>query len=840
MPDIKTDILNYFRQNPTEQLKPNTLAHKINVRPALVMNILPSISELTQVTDTNNVQRWTLKSNVVRQQPQRTTQQRTTTVRPTAAPVNRMQRANQPRVATPTPTPRPTATRGTTNIPNLTIPNLTRPRTGLPLDLFEYVIQYAIRHNEINNTNTHAQWATKFFGYETTGHQRQFLMSKVRNAYSIYFTNGIRYSFDIAKIVEDFPQWFGQTQNIQDPIKSLYAEIDLALGQELREARDTKNIEWYRVTDLVQLQQLPNNHYVYVATLNVEEGNEPHIREGLSFVLKIAGNRYNGCEVVEYNYENSELIFTYHSRLYFSDYASKSITIDNSFLIDKLKSRLLELAKQDIDPDYPIYKFVMGQTEKLRIHNIPSPPAFIGADLDESQKKAYYNALYKDITFIWGPPGTGKSFTLASIIRALYNLENERTAVCCISNVAVDQLLNKVVDVLEKEKLSVRPGNFYRAGHSTDERILATDFLFPEDDRTRMLRANIKELKNELSDLVRIKASKERIIEKKALIKDTRIKLQDHTNHLVSSSRVVFSTVSNFVGSERINQAQFDNLIVDEASMLAMPQLLAIANKVAKRIILVGDFQQLSPIALAPHRRLRQNVFAMCGISIDDTEHPALHQLLNQRRSYTDIVKLINQPFYRNRLVSKVTDVDKCANVGPLAGRSISQIKVPNGAVRFTRGGTRQNKQNAEYVVSLLDKYYAAGDYSFTIGVITPYKGQASLLRALVHERNYPAAFVQNIKIGTVHTFQGSECDVIIFDVVDTTVKEDGGSVSVGKIYSGQEGEQLVNVAVSRARHKLIVVGDTQHFLFATGNAMESKTLNILNKLGNYPANYTP
>jgi superfamily I DNA and/or RNA helicase len=227
----------------------------------------------------------------------------------------------------------------------------------------------------------------------------------------------------------------------------------------------------------------------------------------------------------------------------------------------------------------------------------------------------------------------------------------------------------------------------------------------------------------------------------------------------------------------------------------------------------------------------------MCGISIDDTEHPALHQLLNQRRSYTDIVKLINQPFYRNRLVSKVKDVHKCTTVGPLAGRSISQIKVTNGAVRFTKGGTRQNHQNAVYVISLLDRYNAVGDNSFTIGVITPYKGQASLLRALVHERNYPTAFVQNIKIGTVHTFQGSEGDVIIFDVVDTTIKEDGGSVSVGKIYSGQEGEQLVNVAVSRARHKLIVVGDTQHFQFATGNSLEAKTLNILNKLGNYSVN---
>ena len=79
------------------------------------------------------------------------------------------------------------------------------------------------------------------------------------------------------------------------------------------------------------------------------------------------------------------------------------------------------------------------------------------------------------------------------------------------------------------------------------------------------------------------------------------------------------------------------------------------------------------------------------------------------------------------------------------------------------------------------------------------------MLKDLFLRRPYSLEFQDRIKIGTVHTFQGSECDVIIFDMVDSWFENDKKSY-FGKIYAGEQGEQLLKVAISRARHKLIIV----------------------------------
>ena len=154
----------------------------------------------------------------------------------------------------------------------------------------------------------------------------------------------------------------------------------------------------------------------------------------------------------------------------------------------------------------------------------------------------------------------------------------------------------------------------------------------------------------------------------KAKLKDAREELKKHTDYLISQVKVVFSTISNFVINPRLKDGEFDNLIVDEASMLALPQLIAIARKVTKRIILVGDFQQLSPITIAGVPILRNSVFKHCGIDINNTDHPALHQLLNQRRSNPKLVELINHSFYADRLNAENSKYNPIVARAPYSG----------------------------------------------------------------------------------------------------------------------------------------------------------------------------
>jgi len=160
--------------------------------------------------------------------------------------------------------------------------------------------------------------------------------------------------------------------------------------------------------------------------------------------------------------------------------------------------------------------------------------------------------------------------------------------------------------------------------------------------------------------------------------------------------------------------------------------------------------------------------------------------------------------------------------------------RVTDGAVRYTKGGTRQNKVFAEKVIGILDTLAKDKNADFTIGVITPYKGQVSLLSALKNERKYDDHFDSRVKIGTVHTFQGSECDIIIFDMVDCFKLTGGGSNRLGRLYHGDEGERLLNVAVSRARHKLIVVCDPEYIKNIPGNKITSNSQSLFNKLSKY------
>lgn len=696
-------------------------------------------------------------------------------------------------------------------------------------ELFVACVKYLAYYQCELEYKNHNQWASMLFR-KCSSIDAKDKMSKIKHDFDIYFLpKKLSYTFDVDKIVSHFSYLFKSTDALS-PIKSLFKDIQQALINEFSESKLTKNRQIYK---LLNLEKIKSKQLIYDCDILTNDEEIPHFREGLSFKISI-NSTYFTCEVVDYDIAKEHLYFTSQKEL--PEWGEKYAIIDTSFIIESLRKRISTLSQSELDSNLPIYKFIVNDTQNVSFINHAPIPKHIYEKLDSAQFDAFNAAISNDITFVWGPPGTGKSFTLAAIIRALYEFQEERTVVCCVSNVAVDELAKKVIDIVNNEKLIVDAGNFYRAGHSTDEKILATDYLFPKDDATTMIRKEIEMKHKKLESLSLSQASeqKDAIIEIKAEIKDLRVCLKNHTEYLVGKSRVVYSTIANFILNEQINNSKFDNLIVDEASMLALPQLIALAKNVTKRIILVGDFQQLSPISLVPDKHLRDNVFKIAGICIGNTSHKALHLLMNQRRSHVKIVDIINKVFYDGKLHAEIYESNDLVNAGPFNGRVISTVSVMDSAYRFTKGGTRQNVKSAEYIISLLNEYSNGVSANFSIGIITPYKGQASLLKALLMEQNYEQQFLERIKIGTVHTFQGSECDIIIYDIVDCDKCENQKNLTTGKIYGGKEGEQLLNVALSRARYKLIIVGDAEYFQIAKGNQMSTKTLGVFNILSAY------
>lgn len=709
-----------------------------------------------------------------------------------------------------------------------------KPSSTTTKALFAYGVKKAKEKKLLNSSMMHNQWANLLFSFEKNNATRMEYMSSVKTEYSIYFSHDLQYSFNTEKILRDFPYLLGKKEDDSD---EEYTEADLindtikVLNKEIAEQKDPQNIESFKGSDL-SLVRHQGKSYIYQVRLQLSDGQEPHFHEGIPFILKVYDKKLT-CEAVDFDYESGQLFFTTYMYLNSASYCR--IILDSTFILDGLKQRLESINENGFNEDYPFSKFVYEDTDELNDVPHKAVPPNLTYKLDDSQKKAFHAALDKDLSFIWGPPGTGKSFTLASIIYALYILGEDRTAICCLSNVAVDQLLCKVLDIIDGEKQKIEPGNIYRAGRTTNARIISTDYLFPNDQETIKLRTKIKE---NFEIIKKLKEDGRALSEESILLKsenkDLREHLKEHTDFLVRSSRIVFSTISNFLLSNTLYESKFDNLIIDEASMMSKPSLLAMGNRIAKRLILVGDFQQLSPIAMVRDEILTDSVFEMAGINIRNTNHPALHQLLTQRRSNEKIVDLINKTFYQGKLIPSSIPNNNIITSSPFPNRVIALKRVTNGAVRFTKGGTRQNKVFAEKVIELLDTYYNDKNAKFSIGVITPYKGQVSLLRALKYERDYSAEFEERIKIGTVHTFQGSECDVIIFDMVDCHVLESGRKLNIGRLFTGEEGERLLNVAVSRAKHKLIVVCDPTYISSLPGGAVKGNTQKVFLNLCRY------
>ena len=708
---------------------------------------------------------------------------------------------------------------------------LRQPKSSSVDDLFEFAVKRVAKNHmgkpSLLDANTTAQWSNICFNYPGTKfNERQDYMMRIKNKFSAYFKRrGFKCSFDFEQIVRDFPQFF-QGGESRTPIKEI--NLDALIGAVQTEkylSQQPKNRLTYKVE---RIEKLDGAKHLYQFYLDLGDDDIASFYDGMAIKLKIGnsymGNSYYECEGIDY--DMAEEILTIRSeRTIIGRYGT--IYLDTTFILEALCNKLIDLKNQGFLMGQPGRKFLPDNTRNLSTVQdeveIYSP---IVKNLDSFQIKAHNESIKKDISFIWGPPGTGKSYTLAALINSLFRNDSS-TLVCCISNVAVDQLLNKVIDVVINLNLRLRPGQFLRSGHTIDSRLLQLDYLFPSDFETKRIRKRITELTQKI-------ASPGYDTKTKALFKEQRIDLRDALKNrvetLIGGSKIVFSTISNYILSKPLIDKKFDNLIVDEASMISLPYLMAIASKIAKRIILVGDPNQLGPISINPDRLLRDSIFDYCKVFNSEADHPALHQLLTQRRSHSSIVNLTNNVFYNGRLKPVIQNSPDWVINGPIGGKIVKIINkgIENNEVKLW--GTSRRNYGTHYVfMELLEeyhKYWRKTNENISIGIITPYRAQVRLYYDKVRKAYSNSKFFKNIRIGTIHTFQGSECDIIFFDLVEES------PTAVSRLLNDKEGERLITVALTRARHKLIVAGDTRRFEYSTGIASVSdKVCQVLRSL---------
>lgn len=414
--------------------------------------------------------------------------------------------------------------------------------------------------------------------------------------------------------------------------------------------------------------------------------------------------------------------------------------------------------------------------------------------LDTTQKQAWQKAIQaQDIAIIHGPPGTGKTTTIVEIVKTLVE-KGERVLVCASSNAAVDVLTERIAN---KGIPVVRLGN---PSKITEQNL---QYCLDRQVVNHSQFGLVKELKKRAEEFFRMankykrNFDREEREQRKAILKEARNlrgQADDHLhflqqNVLVKNQVVTCTPVVSM--HREIGKEKFDTLIFDEAGQTLEPMCWIPMQKV-KKVVLAGDHLQLPPT-------VKSEDAAKKGLAISLLEklmplESISEMLAIQYRMNTKIMQFPSQWFYENKLE---------------AHNSVKDHKLDDAIVQFIdTAGTGyeeelvgapygiRNKQEADLVLTLL-RSIVDEHQNASIGIISPYKLQIQYLREQLIEQGLGS---KNIQVQTVDGFQGQEKDIIIISLVRSNGKQEIGFL---------KDLRRMNVAITRARKKLIVIGDS-------------------------------
>src|SRR5579875_16956 len=289
---------------------------------------------------------------------------------------------------------------------------------------------------------------------------------------------------------------------------------------------------------------------------------------------------------------------------------------------------------------------------------------------------------------------------------------------------------------------------------------------------------------------------------------------------VVEEAQIVAATLTSLYLNPHLLSQEWDVVIVDEGSMGPPPAVIVAGNRAKRHFIVIGDPHQLAPICKFSNKEklvrfwLGVDVYTHGQHTLDEAGAGTHHSVLlpYQSRMHTDICDLVRESVYKGLLKDRdphawrpafQPEPDYPVILYDMSGEPLALAQRPKktGRSRYNEYHARIDIALAKQILADLPNERRKPEY---IGIVTPYTAQ----RDCIKERIQGTDLEVYCRVGTVHAYQGLEFDALIFDVVESP-----GLVIAPFLREGwgSESMRLLNVAVTRAKHKLFIVANMQY-----------------------------
>ena len=430
--------------------------------------------------------------------------------------------------------------------------------------------------------------------------------------------------------------------------------------------------------------------------------------------------------------------------------------------------------------------------------------------MTESQREAIEFALASgDVACIHGPPGTGKTTTVAELVRHYVLDEGLRVLVCAPSNVAVDNLVEKIAEELPTMPRKV---NAVRVGHPTrvSEAVLS-NALDVRVERSSDRRSAVRDVRKRLLKVERsIKTCKLRSerrdlwAERRVLNQEVWDAQRDAVKDELDAADVVACTLAG-AATRSLSGRTFDVVVIDEAAQ-ALEPLCWIPMALAPRVVLAGDHKQLPPTVRSKEGApvLETTLFDRLARAHGNM---VLRMLTRQFRMHDCIAQWSSHEFYGDQLVSDESvaqhllgDLERYNAAGAEDEVTAPFVFVDTAGCsgRGEEGGVEQSRSNAleaDLVMHHLGRLLSHGLTGADVAVVTPYNAQVDLVKSRIEQAGWTG-----IEVGSVDGFQGREKEAIVISLVRSNDEHNVGFL---------EEDRRTNVAITRARRHVCVIADS-------------------------------